>query len=125
MARRNKKENTSSLLGLILIAVLVLVIFSFNYRIYRERDGNQEEIETLKADLEDVKERRVDLETSLDRTEDREHIERVLREDFLMKKPGEEKVVILTQDEKEEQEIEEEEEKTRFERFKSLIPFVE
>ena len=125
MARRNKKENTSSLLGLILLAVLVVVIFSFNYRIYRERDGNQEEIENLQAELEEVKERRTDLETSLDRTEDREHIERVLREDFLMKKPGEEKVVILTEEEEEETEEVEEEEETRFDKFKSLIPFVD
>lgn len=123
MSRRTKKENITYVLGLIVLAVLVVMMASFNYRIYRERDGNKEKIQGLEAELSEVKSRRSDLETSLDRTEDREHIERVLREDFLMKKPGETKVIILT-DEEEVEETEEEIEESFWDQVKNLLPLV-
>ncbi len=123
MAR--KRKNPLHYLGFVLIGVLIFLFISFNYRIIREREGNEEKLEDLKAELEFLKERKTDLETSLDQVEDRHYIERVLREDFLMKKPGEEKVVILTEEEEEEQIEEEKEEKTRFDKFKEIIPFVE
>ncbi|MGM0439478.1 MAG: FtsB family cell division protein [Patescibacteria group bacterium] len=125
MARRSKQANTSAILGLALLVVLVISILSFNYRLIKEREGNEEKIENLRAELESIEERKATLESNLSKTDDKEYIERVLREDFLMKKPGETKVVILTEEEEEEQSKEEEEEKTRFEKLKSLIPFVE
>lgn len=124
MARRRKKD-TSSVIGLILLITLVGLMFSFNYRLARRREGNKEQIESLKAELEMVRDRKTDLETSLDKVEDRDYIERVLREDFLMKKPGEEKVVILTEEEEEEDVEEVEEEYSRVDRLVEWIPFID
>lgn len=123
MARRRKKD-TSSLVGLILLITLVGLMVSFNYRLSKEREGNKEQIQNLKGELEMVRERKLDLETSLDKVEDKEYIERVLREDFLMKKPEEEKVVILT--EKEEKELEEQDEEVgQFKKIKDWLPFTD
>lgn len=121
MKKNNK--NYSYLLNSVLIVVLVALFAIFNYRIIKERDGNEERIEKLKYQLSLLEERRSDLEESLIEAEDREYVERILREDFLMKKPGEEKVIILL-DESEEVIVEKEEETSRWQRFREVIPFV-
>jgi len=123
MPRKTKKSSTPAVLGLALLAVLVFLMFSFTYQVARQREGNEEKIQELRAELDSLRERKTDLEMSLGRVDDREYIERVLREDFLMKKPGEEKVIILTEEEEEEEE-EEKEEESRFERIMDSIPFI-
>ena len=124
MTRRSKKGNISAILGLVLLIVLVVSIFSFNYRLVKERKGNEEKIKNLQAELESIENRKTTLETNLSKTDDREYIERILREDFLMKKPGETKVVILTEEEKV-QEKEKEDKKSKFQKIKELIPFID
>jgi cell division protein FtsB len=111
MVRKDKKRKLKLNLGLALIAGLILLFASVNYRIIKNREGNEERLERLKAEVESLERRKEDLRNSLDESDDREYIERVLREDFLMKKPGEEKVVILLNEEKEEESKEEEKEK--------------
>ncbi len=78
-----------------------------------------ERIESLEEELERIKAGREDLESSLDWEAREEYLERVLREDFLMIKPGEHRVIIL--DEREEKEEEEEEERSFF----HFLPWVD
>ncbi len=122
---KKKNKNYSHLPVSILIIVLVFLFFTFNYRIIREREGNEEKIEKLQYELSLLEERRTDLEESLTEAEDRRYVERVLREDFLMKKPGEEKVIILLDEEEEFVDEEEEEEKSRWQKVRGRIPFFE
>ncbi len=104
--------------------VLIALFVIFNYRIIRERDGNEEKIEELRSEKYFLEEKKIDLETDLDKIADKEYIERVLREDFLMKKPGEKKVVILTEDEVGEEVLESEGEESFFNKIKRFIPFI-
>ncbi len=123
---RRKKTNYSVFCGLALGVVLVLLFVVFNYRIIRGREGNEEMIEALKAELEHLESRKTDLEIGLHEAEDTEHIERVLREDFLMRRPGEKKVVILTEEEKELGVKSEKEDKGEdWRRFLRIFPWID
>lgn len=123
---RKSKSNLKSTLGLALILVLIVLFSAFNYRIIKSREGNEEKIKDMRARLNSLQEEKQALRTNLDETDDRAYIERVLREDFLMKKPGEKKVVILLDEEKEKVVNKSKtQEKTYFEKLKALLPFVE
>ncbi len=102
---------------------LILLFASINYRLIKRREGNEERLEQLKMEVESLEKRKEDLRSSLDESDDREYIERVLREDFLMKKPGEEKVVILL-DQSEEKSSKDKEESTSEKIFK-FLPWVD
>ncbi len=123
MARRSTKDRLLPIIGLTLLGVLVFLMISFNYRIIKEREGNDKKIESLRAEFKEVRERKKRLEMDLSETEDEEYIERILREDFLMKKPGEEKVIILTEEEEEERE-EKKEELTGMQKLVDFLPFI-
>ncbi len=119
---RKRKNDFPHYLVFALVIVLIFLFTSFNYRIIKEREGNKQKISELETELKAFEERRESLKANLEQVDDDEYIERILREDFLMKKPGEEKVIILTEDEEEEKE-EEKEEKGRWERIRSYFPF--
>ncbi len=105
---------------MIIMLVIIVILNLSSYRIFRERRGNKEKLEELEREMVFLEERKMELETSLEESSDEEYIERVLREDFLMQKPGEKKVIILTEEE-EEEEIEEEE--SRWDRFLNYLPW--
>jgi len=109
----------------LLLAGLIFIFSVSNYRIARERSGNEEKIELLKAELDLLEARKMDLEESLKMADEKEYVERILREDFLMKKPGEEKVVILLDDEEVEAEDDEEVEKSGWQRLIEALPLPE
>lgn len=121
---RRKNTKFADLCGLALVVVLVFFFAIFNYRIIKGREGNEEIIESLQARLEQLEDKKRNLAISLDESDDKEHIERILREDFLMKKPGEKKVVILTEEEKKVKK-EQAEEKSVWQRFLQLFPWID
>ncbi len=98
--------------------IFVVLLAIFGFRIMKERDGNIEKIEALEEELRRLKAGREEIETGLDKISDEEYLERVLREDFLMVRPGEKRVIIL--DEREEEQKEEPEEEGGFFDF---LPF--
>ncbi len=123
MRKKKKKEISPVIFGIIFSIFLSFFIAFSNYRIIQEREGNKELIESLKAEIEQLEGKKENLQQGILESQDIEHIERVLREDFLMKKPGEEKVVILLSDEEPEEIIEETVEETLLQRLLKRLPW--
>jgi cell division protein FtsB len=124
MLRKSKIKKLKINLGLGLMIGLILFFAATNYRIIKRREGNEERLEQLKSEVETLEQRKEYLRDSLDESDDREYIERVLREDFLMKKPGEEKVVILL-DENQQEKVIEKEEKSGLRKLFNFLPWID
>ncbi len=123
MRKKRKKKINPVIFGIIFIFLLSLFLAFSNYRIIQEREGNKELIENLTAEINQLESKKENLQQGILESQDIEHIERVLREDFLMKKPGEEKVVILLSDEEPEEIIEEIIEETLLQRLLKYLPW--
>jgi cell division protein FtsB len=124
MLRKSKIKKLKINLDLGLMIGLILFFAATNYRIIKRREGNEERLEQLKSEVETLEQRKEYLRDSLDESDDREYIERVLREDFLMKKPGEEKVVILL-DENQQEKVIEKEEKSGLRKLFNFLPWID
>lgn len=83
----------SVLLGILLIIVLGFLALT-NIRIKQRREKLISRIENLKNEIQILEEKNKELKTKISQSETKEYLEKVAREQFGLKAPGEEVVVI-------------------------------
>lgn len=90
------------------IALLGLFLIFYNLRLYQKRAELQERAQELQAEIAELSQRKEELQRQVEVSVTPEYQERVLREQGLYQKPGEQVVTILPA---EEPEVEEQKEK--------------
>ena len=84
-----------------------------NIKIHQKRSGLQTTLHILEEQVVELSERKAELEVGIDEVQSQEYQEKVLREQGLYKKPGEEVVTILPPEETQgETSVEEENKRT-------------
>lgn len=104
--KRKEKDYITPIVFFCMFFILILLIVS-NIRIYQKRITIEEYLDGKKEELM-ILEREAKENLSVDPSEDSFNIEKMAREQFLLKKPGEE-VVIIKYPEIEEEDIKKEE----------------
>lgn len=115
MAKKKKKEKINYMVFFVLITITSVLIF-FNVKLWNERKITAEQLQRSEDELERIFKEKEELEEKTQVSDIEEKIERVAREQLLLKKEGE-NVVVISRDEevKNEEENEEEAEKGFFE----------
>lgn len=98
--RKVKKSNHfQRILFSILLVGVILVIISFllisNWRISQKRKKLISEIDRLTQEIQLLEKRNQELSAGISQVSDKDYLEKVAREQFLLKKEGEEVAVIL------------------------------
>ena len=115
ITRKKKTRKGNSLQSLIfgvLLTVLVLGTIGFlifyNFKIYKKRISLQDRVEALKAEINILEKRSQELREGISQAGQEGFLEEAAREQFNLKKPGEEVITVLPpEEEKEQQEPEE------------------
>ena len=88
--------------------LFILVIVGFlglsNWKISQQRADLNNRIKNLKEDITTLENRKKELEASASKSEKEEYLEKVAREQFNLKKPGEEVVTVLAPEQEEKKE---------------------
>jgi cell division protein FtsB len=106
-ASRKKKrfhKKTFSILFACMLGGIVLFLFLSNITMFQRRTGLEKEASDLKAQIEDISRQTGDLEEKIAESKTDEYQERILREQGLYKKPGEEVITVLKGEEQKEEE---------------------
>lgn len=74
-----------------------------NVRIYKKRRELQAQIERLKEEIQAIEKKNQELSTGIENVSDKEYLEKVAREKFLLKEEGEEVIVISPPEEQTEE----------------------
>jgi cell division protein FtsB len=102
--KRRESSTAKKVFGwsfLVLIGLLGLFLVFYNVFLYQKRADLQERAAELQAEITELQLRERQLEYQLEVSETAEYQERVLREQGLYQRPGEEVVTILPADEPE------------------------
>ena len=110
MAKRKKKREKHGYLIFIPFVVLAVFLFFLNINLWNQRKITQEQLEIVEKRLEDVSDRKY-LEGQLKERDLEDEIERIAREQLLLRKEGESVIVISREDPEDDVSGEEEEEK--------------
>ncbi len=120
MGKKRKKEKKFNYFFLFLLLSVIAVLVFFNFKLYNERKVTKAQLERSKEELE-----RVSFEHDYMKGEEEinieEYIERVAREQLLLRKEGENVIVIAREEEEEEEEEEEDEETDIIESFLDIF----
>jgi cell division protein FtsL len=97
--KENKKRRRGRSLFLsVAVAVLFFSAVAFlivnDLKVSRRRAELKAQISALKAEIEEAKKKKAELESQISQVGNRENIERVARDQLNLKKPGEEVVVV-------------------------------
>lgn len=107
MVAKKKKKEKSSFFSILFIVFLLLVV-SFlavtNWRISRKRAELVSRIDQIKENINDLEEKKKDLQENLSKAGSQEFIEEKAREDLGFKKPNEDMIVITKEFEEEKEE---------------------
>ncbi len=117
-SKKNRKiAHFSDIFFSVLLGILVLIILGFliitNIKIEQRRKTLLLKIENLKKEVQNLEEKNEKLKTSISQAGTLEYLEKIAREQFNLKAPGEEKVVILKvkKEEEKKEEVNSQEEK--------------
>jgi len=106
-SRRLKKKRYKEIFFYSVLAILVLGFSAFliisNLRIYQKRRELKAQIERLKEEIQAVEKKNQELRTGIENISDKEYLEKVAREKFLLKEEGEEVIVISPPEEQTEE----------------------
>jgi len=105
--KRQKSSRVKKVFGrsfLVLIGLLVLFLIFYNLRLYQKRAELQERARELQLEIAELTQREELLQYELKISTTKEYQERVLREQGLYQKPGEEVVTIIPLEEPEQKE---------------------
>ncbi len=127
MARKKKrKESGLNYLILVPLVGLVLLLIFFNINLFNQRKITGEHLSRIRDDYQRVVEEKEYLQIQTNGSDREEEIERIAREQLLLRKEGEEVIVISREEEDVgEEEEEEEEEKGFFEKLVDILPWTE
>ena len=112
---QRKKDNSSrdTIIAIVIFLVLVVAPITFlifnNVRMQQKRNELVEQERALRAQLEQLEERKIDLEATIESINSVDSQEKILREQGLYKKPGEEVITIVPAENEPVQVVEEEE----------------
>jgi len=104
---KQKSSTTKKVFGwsfLVLVGLLGLFLIFHNLRLYQKRAELQEKARELQLEIAELSQREELLQQQLKISTTREYQERVLREQGLYQKPGEEMVTIIPLEEPEQKE---------------------
>lgn len=90
-----------SLISAIFIFGVIGFLIFYNWETNQKRAELTERIESLKAEIEFLEEKKQELETLTTESERESYLEEVAREQLNLKKPGEEVVAVLSPEEEE------------------------
>jgi len=101
--RKKKKEDLKNtifliFLGLTFLVLLFLSVYS-NIRISKKRSYYLQQIKELKKEIEAAKKQKEAMQKILNRAESREYLEEIAREQFGLKAPGENVVIVSKEEE--------------------------
>ena len=120
--RKRKREQVSgTLLGgffIVLFCTIVLFLIGNNIVLNQKRSQLQEKANDLRTQLEELQTQKSSLQQGIGESQTLEYQEKILREQGLYKKPGEEAVVVLPSGETEETETPE---KSFWQRIKDAL----
>jgi len=106
ITKRKKRAKTwqmilFSLISAIFIFGVIGFLIFYNWETNQKRAELTERIESLKAEIEFLEEKKQELETLTTESERESYLEEVAREQLNLKKPGEEVVAVLSPEEEE------------------------
>ncbi|OGZ31373.1 MAG: hypothetical protein A3H02_03255 [Candidatus Niyogibacteria bacterium RIFCSPLOWO2_12_FULL_41_13] len=94
MGKIQAKDIIFSRLALFFILIIVFFLGLTDLRIYLENRKTGKMVEEKRLELEKIKQEKEKLDKEVSRFESPEYLEKILRERFLAKKPGEELLII-------------------------------
>lgn len=119
--KKNKKSKVKKTLFLFFLATLFIIFIGFffytNYTIQQRRNVLTARISDLKSEIEKLEDINKNLEEGILDIESEDYLEKVARDQLGMKKPGEEVIVIQTEENDDEWT---EEKKTWWDKIKDL-----
>jgi len=118
MVREKKKEKINYTTFFVLITIMAVLIF-FNVKLWNERKITKEQLQRSEEELGRISDEKEKMEEKIQTVDIEEKIERVAREQLLLKKEGENVIIISREEEIENEEINEEGREKGF--FESLI----
>jgi len=118
MVRKKKKEKINYTTFFVLITIMAVLIF-FNVKLWNERKITKEQLQRSEEELGRISDEKEKMEEKIQTVDIEEKIERVAREQLLLKKEGENVIIISREEEIENEEINEEGREKGF--FESLI----
>ncbi len=106
-SRRLKKKRYQDIFFYSILTLLVLGFSAFliisNVKIYKKRRELQAQIERLKEEIQAIEKKNQELSAGIENVSDKEYLEKVAREKFLLKEEGEEVIVISPPEEQTEE----------------------
>ena len=126
MVKRKKKKKSSPLIyiGIVALLGISILLVVFNLNIWKHRQESGEHVARVKSEFDRLSQEREKLEKEALLQDVEEEIERIAREDLLLRKEGE-SVILISREEDEEEEgevIEEvEEEESLWEKIKDIF----
>jgi len=124
--RHKKGKPYQTILFSLFSAILIFGVIGFliysNLKTYQQRRELNLRIESLKAEISALQEKKQELEASASKLGEEEYLEKVAREQLNLQKPGEEVVTILSPEE-EEKEKEQEEKKSFWQKILEKLSF--
>lgn len=122
--KRNKKSSIKNIFGYFVFFTLTIFLIVFfvvtNWKIYQRRASLAPKVEQLRAEVEALEKIKIELEKESSNIGTEDHLERVAREQFDMKKPGEEVYVVQEEPASTEGSGEAKEKMSWWEKIKSL-----
>lgn len=88
--------------GIFLPIILALIIFA-DIKIYKNKQKLSFQLENLQKQIEEIKKRNEEFEEGIAKSDDKDYIEKIAREEFGMQQPGEKVVAFLAPEKKENQ----------------------
>ena len=82
--------------GGIFILILVAALVFADYKIYQKRQNLISQIDAYNKQIEEIKQRNESLKEQISKSDDKDYIEKIAREELDMQKEGE-KVVVVTE----------------------------
>lgn len=107
------KNNVSKKIGAVLLLIISLLLIFVDIKIYKNKQKLVLQLNDYKKQIEEIEKRNKNLEEGIVKSDDKDFIEKVAREEFGMQQAGE-KVVAFVSPEQKQQEIENKPKKSIF-----------
>ncbi len=94
---KNKKASQAVLFSVIFVLLFFAVtgfLVVSNWNINQKRNDLNTKIESLRKEIQDLEEKKVELQAGINQSQSSEYLEEVARESLDLKKPGEDVVVV-------------------------------
>jgi cell division protein FtsB len=114
-----KKREKINYTGIFVLITIMAVLIFFNVKLWNERKNTTGQLQKSEEELERISQEKEEMEGKIQITDIEEKIERVAREQLLLKREGENVIVISREEELESEDDEEEELEKGF--FESLM----